>query len=64
MSATKDVVQAVDITHKQIKGNTTLRVTSKEFSTARRQTPTYARLLAISNKYGYMVAGTPQGKYH
>ncbi|KAJ1962586.1 hypothetical protein GGI12_002560, partial [Dipsacomyces acuminosporus] len=45
----------------QLKTDTCLRISDKPFSTNRRETPAYSRLLAISNTYGYMVAGTPRG---
>ncbi|KAJ2608242.1 hypothetical protein H4S08_004521, partial [Coemansia sp. RSA 1365] len=53
--------QLVDILHNPVKENVCLRVASVPFSIRRRETPAYSRLLAISNQYGYMVAGTPQG---
>ncbi|KAJ1733389.1 hypothetical protein LPJ61_001588 [Coemansia biformis] len=53
--------QLVDIVHDQIKDNVCLRVSSQRFSVARRDTPAYSRLLAVSNTYGYIVAGTPKG---
>ncbi|KAJ2807780.1 hypothetical protein H4R20_001140 [Coemansia guatemalensis] len=53
--------QLVDILHDPVKENVCLRVASIPFSTRRRETPAYSRLLAISSQYGYMVAGTPQG---
>ncbi|KAJ1770814.1 hypothetical protein EV179_001760 [Coemansia sp. RSA 487] len=53
--------QLVDILHNQANDNTCLRVTDKRFSTSRRDTPSYSKLLAISNIYGYVVAGTPSG---
>ncbi|KAJ2664855.1 hypothetical protein IWW48_000469 [Coemansia sp. RSA 1200] len=53
--------QLVDILHDQVNDNTSLRISDKRFSTARRNTPSYSKLLAISNTYGYVVAGTPDG---
>ncbi|KAJ2082121.1 hypothetical protein H4R24_001817 [Coemansia sp. RSA 988] len=53
--------QLVDILHDPVKENVCLQVASIPFSTRRRETPAYSRLLAISSQYGYMVAGTPQG---
>ncbi|KAJ2738941.1 hypothetical protein GGI20_006191, partial [Coemansia sp. BCRC 34301] len=51
--------QIVGIVHSHVNDNTCLRISKQPFSTSRRKTPAYARLLAISNAYGYMVAGTP-----
>ncbi|KAJ1803855.1 hypothetical protein LPJ56_005763, partial [Coemansia sp. RSA 2599] len=70
--ATKEVVsdietftdkesQPVDIFHSQVNDNTCLQICDKPFSNSRRQTPAYSRLLAISNTYGYAIAGTPKG---
>ncbi|KAJ2844234.1 hypothetical protein GGI22_006945, partial [Coemansia erecta] len=53
--------QLVDILHNQVNDNTCLRIADKRFSTSRRDTPSYSKLLAISNTYGYVVAGTPTG---
>ncbi|KAJ2448677.1 putative elongator complex protein 1 [Coemansia sp. RSA 2336] len=53
--------QLVDIVHDQVNDNTCLRVTDQPFSTNRRDTPNFSKLLAISNTYGYVVAGTPKG---
>ncbi|KAJ1856812.1 hypothetical protein LPJ57_007174 [Coemansia sp. RSA 486] len=72
--ATKDVVseietftdkesQPVDVFHSQVNENTCLQISDKPFSNSRRQTPAYSRLLAISNTYGYMVAGTTKGMF-
>ncbi|KAJ1995542.1 hypothetical protein EDC05_000780 [Coemansia umbellata] len=51
--------QLVDILHNQVNDNTCLRISDKRFSISRRETPSYSKLLAISNTYGYTVAGTP-----
>ncbi|KAJ1852113.1 hypothetical protein GGH12_005904 [Coemansia sp. RSA 1822] len=53
--------QLVDILHNQVKDNTCLRISDQRFSADRRETPAYSKLLAISNVYGYIVAGTPKG---
>ncbi|KAJ1752223.1 putative elongator complex protein 1 [Coemansia sp. RSA 1821] len=53
--------QLVDIVHDQVSDNTCLRITDQPFSTNRRDTPNFSKLLAISNTYGYVVAGTPKG---
>ncbi|KAJ2582560.1 hypothetical protein IWW49_005609, partial [Coemansia sp. RSA 1797] len=53
--------QLVDILHNQVKDNTCLRISDQQFSIDRRETPAYSKLLAISNVYGYIVAGTPKG---
>ncbi|KAJ2504169.1 hypothetical protein IWW47_002653, partial [Coemansia sp. RSA 2052] len=53
--------QTVDIVHSHVNDNTCLRISDQPFSTSRRETPAYSKLLAISNTYGYMVAGTPTG---
>ncbi|KAJ2819113.1 hypothetical protein IWW50_005576, partial [Coemansia erecta] len=53
--------QLVDILHNQVNDNTCLRISDERFSVDRRETPVYSKLLAISNVYGYMVAGTPKG---
>ncbi|KAJ1943833.1 hypothetical protein FBU59_002784, partial [Linderina macrospora] len=45
----------------QVRADTCLRVTKQPFTSARRDAPVYSRLVAISNKYGYIVAGTPTG---
>lgn len=51
----------MDILHRPINENACLRVSETPFSVSRRKTPAYSKLLAISNKYGYMVSGTPKG---
>ncbi|KAJ2367077.1 hypothetical protein IW150_005768, partial [Coemansia sp. RSA 2607] len=53
--------QTVDIFHSQVSENTCLQISDKPFPVDRRKTPAYSRLLAISNIYGYMVAGTCKG---
>ncbi|KAJ2866401.1 hypothetical protein GGH94_001592 [Coemansia aciculifera] len=53
--------QAVDIVHSHVNDNTCLRISDQPFSANRRDTPAYVKLLAISNTYGYIVAGTPTG---
>ncbi|KAJ2888145.1 hypothetical protein GGI21_006765, partial [Coemansia aciculifera] len=53
--------QTVDIVHSHVNDNTCLRISDHPFSVNRRETPAYSKLLAISNTYGYMVAGTPTG---
>ncbi|KAJ2339658.1 hypothetical protein GGH92_006617, partial [Coemansia sp. RSA 2673] len=58
---TEREAQAVDIVHSHVNDNTCLRISDKPFSTNRRNTPAYVKLLAISNTYGYIVAGTPTG---
>ncbi|KAJ1954419.1 hypothetical protein EC988_002443, partial [Linderina pennispora] len=45
----------------QVKADTCVRVTNEPFSSARRSTPAYSRLLALSNKYGYIAVGAPSG---
>ncbi|KAJ2389423.1 hypothetical protein H4S02_002373, partial [Coemansia sp. RSA 2611] len=53
--------QLVDLVHSQVKDNTCLRISDERFSLDRRNTPAYSKLLAISNVYGYVIAGTPKG---
>ncbi|KAJ2159688.1 hypothetical protein GGF46_002860, partial [Coemansia sp. RSA 552] len=53
--------QVVDILHDQVSDNVCLRIAKERFAAGRRETPTYSKLLGISNVYGYMVAGTPSG---